>query len=127
MSDNHVGDYDDRDDHDNDHNGSVYGKFFQIIRQYFEQIIRHFAKSSAMTDGPMAFHEHCNGDGDDDDDSDDDDDDDDDDNGEEDEKDFICLAINWQSIIAYLNEQCDTDGLVQDTNSIANALELLQS
>ena len=86
MSDNHVGDYDDRDDHDNDHNGCVYGKFFQIIRQYFEQIIRHFAKSSAM-----AFHEHCNGDGDDDD---SDDDDDDDDNGEEDEKDFICLAID---------------------------------
>ena len=25
----------------------------------FEQIIRHFAKSPAMSDGPMAFHEHC--------------------------------------------------------------------
>ena len=41
---------------------SVNKKFFRWLDNMsddFEQIIRHFANSSAMSDGPMSFREHC--------------------------------------------------------------------
>ena len=41
---------------------SIHKKFLRWsdnMSDDFEQIIRHFAKSSAMSHGPMAFREHC--------------------------------------------------------------------
>ena len=44
-------------------NLSINEKFFRWsdnMSDDFQEIIRHFSKSSAMSDGLMAFHEHCN-------------------------------------------------------------------